>query len=169
MGNEGNKTQTFEDLKVWQQCRELRRKVSSLVRRFPRSEQYRLVDQLLRASRSVTANIAEGYGRYHYQENIQFCRQARGSLYELIDHFSVALDEGYIDKSAFNQFRKEILDSIKILNGYIKYLHSPFYLYLFNTYSTILPFNQLNVASPLRRWKKSSTRAPFSHFVGGRN
>ena len=42
MGNEGNKTQTFEDLKVWQQCRELRSKVSSLVRRFPRSEQYRL-------------------------------------------------------------------------------------------------------------------------------
>jgi len=124
MGSEGNKTQTFEDLRVWQQCRELRSKVSSLVRRFPRSEQYRLVDQLLRASRSVTANIAEGYGRYHYQENIQFCRQARGSLYELIDHFSVALDEGYIDKSAFNQFRKEILDSIKILNGYIKYLQN---------------------------------------------
>jgi len=77
MGNEGNKMRTFEDLRVWRQCRELRRKVSSLVRRFPRSEQYRLVDQLLRASRSVTANIAEGYGRYHYQENIQFCRQAR--------------------------------------------------------------------------------------------
>ena len=121
MGSEGNKTQTFEDLRVWQQCRELRSKVSSLVRRFPRSEQYRLVDQLLRASRSVTANIAEGYGRYHYQENIQFCRQARGSLYELIDHFSVALDEGYMDKSAFNHF---------------------FIICLF-TYSTILPFNQL--------------------------
>ena len=124
MGSDGNKTQTFEDLRVWQQCRELRSKVSSLVRRFPRSEQYRLVDQLLRASRSVTANIAEGHGRYHYQENIQFCRQARGSLYELIDHFSVALDEGYIDKSAFNQFRKEMLDSIKILKGAIRFILS---------------------------------------------
>ncbi len=51
---------------------------------------------------------------------------------------------GYIDKSAFNQFHKEILDSTKILNGYIKYLHSPFYLYLFNYFT---------IASPLRRWK----------------
>jgi len=83
-----------------------------------------LVDQLLRASRSVTANIAEGYGRYHYQENIQFCRQARGSLYELIDHLSVALDEGYIDEDKFNRFRKEVLDSVKVLNGYIKYLQN---------------------------------------------
>lgn len=107
------KTSTFEDLAVWQRCRGLRKKISALVRDFPKRDQFRLVDQMIRASRSVTANIAEGYGRYHYQENIQFCRQARGSLYELLDHFTVALDE---------EFQAEIFELVKLLNGYIKYL-----------------------------------------------
>jgi len=93
-----------------------------LVRDFPKHDQFRLVDQMIRASRSVTANIAEGYGRYHYQENIQFCRQARGSLYELLDHFTVALDEEYISREGFEEFQAEIFESVKLLNGYIKYL-----------------------------------------------
>lgn len=116
------KTLSFEDLEVWKKCRELRNHVKRIIRNFPENERFKLVDQMIRASRSVTANIAEGYGRYHYQENIQFCRQARGSLYELLDHFTVALDEGYINKNEFNKFRERILDCIKILNGYIKYL-----------------------------------------------
>ena len=116
------KTSTFEDLAVWQRCRALREKVSNLVKSFPKNGQFRLVDQMIRAARSSTANIAEGYGRYHYQENIQFCRQARGSLYELLDHLTVALDERYIDQEEFEEFRTEILESVKILNGYIKYL-----------------------------------------------
>jgi four helix bundle protein len=116
------RTSTFEDLVVWQKCRELRKKVSVLVRSFPKKEQFRLVDQMIRAVRSSTANIAEGYGRYHYQENIQFCRQARGSLYELLDHFTAALDEKYISQQEFEKSRTEILEAVKILNGYIKYL-----------------------------------------------
>lgn len=116
------KTSTFEDLIIWQRCRELREKISNLVKSFPKNEQFRLVDQVVRAIRSTTANIAEGYGRYHYQENVQFCRQARGSLYELLDHFTVALDERYINQDEFEEFRAEIFESVKILNGYIKYL-----------------------------------------------
>lgn len=116
------KTSTFEDLIIWQRSRELREKVSNLVKGFPKNEQFRLVDQVVRAVRSTTANIAEGYGRYHYQENVQFCRQARGSLYELLGHFTVALDERYINQDEFEKFRAEIFDSVKILNGYIKYL-----------------------------------------------
>ena len=116
------KTSTFEDLVVWQRSRGLREKVSALVRDFPKHDQFRLVDQMIRASRSVTANIAEGYGRYHYQENIQFCRQARGSLYELLDHFTVALDEEYISRKEFEEFQAEIFDLVKLLNGYVKYL-----------------------------------------------
>ena len=93
-----------------------------MVRNFPKNDQFRLVDQMVRASRSVTANIAEGYGRYYYQENIQFCRQARGSLYELLDHFTVALDEEYISRKTFEEFQAEVFDLVKLLNGYIKYL-----------------------------------------------
>ena len=113
---------TFETLEVWIKGRELRRRISELTKKLPPDEKYKLIDQMLRASRSVTANVAEGYGRFHYQENIQYCRQARGSLYELIDHFSVALDEKYINQESFKKYKSETFEVVKMLNGYIKYL-----------------------------------------------
>jgi four helix bundle protein len=61
--------------------------------KLPEAEKYNLTNQIIRSSRSVTANIAEGFGRYHFQENIQFCRQARGSLVETLDHLYCCLDE----------------------------------------------------------------------------
>ncbi len=115
---------TFEDLEIWQLARNFRKEISTLVKTFPSEEKYRLTDQMIRSSRSVTANIAEGYGRYHFQENIQFCRQSRGSLYEIIDHLTVALDEGYIKNVAFDDFKKKVFVIIRKLNGYIKYLES---------------------------------------------
>jgi len=117
-----NTKSAFEDLRIWIESRKLRIKFSELAKSFPDFEQYRLSDQIIRASRSVTANIAEGYGRYHYQENIQFCRQARGSLYELIDQLSVALDENYVTEQIFSNIKDEIYTLIKQLNGYIKFL-----------------------------------------------
>lgn len=75
-----------------------------------------------RASRSVTHNIAEGYGRFHFKENIQFCRISRGSLYELIDQLLTAQDEGYINKVYFEEQKLKIVECITILNGYINYL-----------------------------------------------
>jgi four helix bundle protein len=113
---------TFEDLEVWKMAKDLRKKISSLVKTFPVDEKYRLTDQMIRASRSVTANIAEGYGRYHYQENMQFSRQARGSLYEILDHLTVAVDEEYIVDDLFEDLRGEVFAIVKKLNGYIQYL-----------------------------------------------
>jgi four helix bundle protein len=115
---------TFETLDVWKKGRELRNKISKLTKSFPSEEKFRLTDQMIRASRSVTANIAEGHGRYHYQENIQFCRQARGSLFELIDHLYVALDEEHIDNNDYNNYKSYIDEVIRLLNGYIKYLET---------------------------------------------
>lgn len=113
---------TFEDLNCWKISTELRRTCSKIVKGFPQDEKYKLVDQIVRASRSVTANIAEGYGRYHYQEYVQFCRQSRGSLFELIDHFTVARDEGYISEDELNQVRNQITNALAVLNGFINYL-----------------------------------------------
>lgn len=113
---------TFEELDCWKMAADLRRKVSELAKSFPSDEKYRLVDQIIRASRSVTANIAEGYGRYHHQEYAQFCRQSRGSLYELIDHLLVAKDEGYISDAQLDQLKNEISDCSGVLNGFINYL-----------------------------------------------
>ena len=122
--NSDTKYNDFRDLDVWQNCREIRRKIWTLCKSFPNEEKYRLSDQMIRASRSSTANIAEGYGRFHFQENIQFCRQARGSLYELIDHVLTSEECEYIDDSLANTLIDEIKTSIIVLNGYIKYLKS---------------------------------------------
>ncbi len=110
------------DLEVWKKGREFRKEISELTKTFPKDEKYRLVDQMIRASRSITANVAEGHGRFHYQENTQFCRQARGSLVEMYDHLVVALDEGFIDDSQFNVLFKKYEELIKMINGYISYL-----------------------------------------------
>ena len=88
---------SFEDLDVYKLAREFSRKVRKLIKILPDSENYNLKPQMKRTKLSVTNNIAEGYGRYHYQENIQFCRQSRGSICELIDDFNECYDEGYID------------------------------------------------------------------------
>ena len=64
--------QTFEDLEVWKKCRDLRIFVKKLTLKFPNEEKYVLGNQVLRSSRSIGNNIAEGYGRYFNQENIQF-------------------------------------------------------------------------------------------------
>ena len=112
----------MEDLEVWKQPRELRKSISALTKKFPKEELYRLTDQIIRSSRSCAANIAEGYGRFHYQENIQFCRQARGSLYETLEHIYCAFDENYINEEVCNQFKLQIMNCLKLLNGYILYL-----------------------------------------------
>jgi four helix bundle protein len=83
----------FKDLEVWKVARELRKEIYARSRALPDFEKYGLASQLRRAATSVTANIAEGFGRFSYQENVQFCRQARGSLFELADHLTTCVDE----------------------------------------------------------------------------
>lgn len=112
----------FRDLDAWKKSRAIRVKIRDLCAALPPEEKYSLVSQMVRASRSATACIAEGYGRYHYQENIQFCRQARGSLFELVDHLLVAHECQYISVGKQDEIIDEIKVAIKILNGYIRYL-----------------------------------------------
>lgn len=113
---------TFETLECYQLSRELRKAVSIFCKSLSREEEYRLKDQIIRASRSVTANIAEGYGRHHHQENLQFCRTARGSLSETLDHLITASDEGYLTEAEYTKLREELEVTWKVLNGYIAYL-----------------------------------------------
>jgi four helix bundle protein len=113
---------TFKDLEVWKKCRQLRQEIWLLVKTFPADEKYRLSDQMIRSSRSPSTQIAEGYGRYHFQENVQFCRIARGSLYEIIDHLSVCLDSQYITSEKHDAVENLTFECIRLLNGYINYL-----------------------------------------------
>lgn len=113
---------SFEELECWKKAASLRRRISALAKTFPSEEKYRLVDQMIRASRSATAQIAEGFGRFHFQENIQFCRQARGSIFELIDHLITAHEEKLISTEDLAEIRFEIDNCLAVLNGYINYL-----------------------------------------------
>ncbi len=113
---------SFQDLEAWQVCREVRRRMSALTKQLPTKERFRLGDQLLRASRSATANLAEGYGRYQYPDMTRFARQARGSLYEVLDHLTVALDEGYITKAILEEESAHASRAIQIVNGFIRFL-----------------------------------------------
>jgi four helix bundle protein len=78
---------------------------------------------MTRAKRSITNNIAEGYGRFHYQENIQYCRQSRGSICEIIDDLIECSEESYIDENKYRSLKDEAYSLMKILNSYIAYLH----------------------------------------------
>jgi len=113
---------SFEDLEVWKKCRQLRCEISELLKRFPDDEKYRLIDQLKRSSRSVTANIAEGHGRFQYQDNLKFCRNARGSLNEVLDHLICASDEMIINIDQLTCLRERYNDCFRLLNGYIAFL-----------------------------------------------
>ena len=113
---------SFEDLDCWKVAREVRQFIRQIVGEVPKEEKYRLGDQLIRAARSITANIAEGYGRFHYLDSSKFFSNARGSTYEVLDHLIAACDEGLIDSKALGQARKLLESAIKLNNGYTKYL-----------------------------------------------
>ncbi len=114
---------SFEELECWKAARELRMFVSNeVLKKLPPDEKYDLNSQLRRSSRSVSDNIAEGFGRYHYQENIQSCRMGRGSLHESLNQVITALDEGYISEEILADFRILFVKTLSILNGYINYL-----------------------------------------------
>jgi len=110
----------FTDLQVWQLARELRKLSYGLVRSFPPQEKFVLSAQLRRAAISITANIAEGFGRYSYQENIQFCRLARGSAFEVRDHLTTAVDQQYITPEQYSDADALVQRVVQTLNGYIR-------------------------------------------------
>jgi len=115
--------ESFEDLQCWQACRTLRLFITQeVIPLLPKEEKYRLCDQLYRSARSTTANIAEGYGRYHFLDNSRFCTQARGSCWEVLDHLITGVDENLLPDTSLTKGRLLIEQANKILNGYINYL-----------------------------------------------
>jgi four helix bundle protein len=111
---------SFEDLDVWKVGREIRRDLYRLATQLPKHEQYGLGQQLRTAAVSLTANIAEGYGRFHFKENVQFCRIARGSAYELLDHLITCHDQGYMDEKCHQELRGKLVRFSQLVNGYIR-------------------------------------------------
>jgi four helix bundle protein len=113
---------SFTELETWKQARKIRVLISGLTKKFPSDEKFRLTDQLIRCSRSIGNNIAEGHGRFHYQDNVRFCIMARGSLSETLDQMIVALDEQIITNDTFKSFETEYDYCLRLLNGYIMHI-----------------------------------------------
>jgi four helix bundle protein len=113
---------SFEELEVYKAAREYRKKIYKLAKELPPEEKYNLAGQMRRAALSLTNNLGEGHGRFHYQENIQFCRISRGSLMELIDDLNVCIDEEYFSLDYLEELKEEGYRINKMLNGYIAYL-----------------------------------------------
>ena len=117
-----DRLKTFVKLECCRLARELHKDLVRTVKALPAEERFRLTDQVVRASRYVTANIAEMFGRHHHKENLQYCRQARGSLSGFLNHLNAGLDEEMITESGYSLLRGKLEHVWKVLNGYIAYL-----------------------------------------------
>jgi len=93
-------------------------------RKLPDFEKYELGRQIRRASVSLTNNIAEGHGRYHYLDEIKFQLQSRGSLAELIDDLNVCQDEDYLSAAEIVELKEQAKEVQRLINGYIRFLRS---------------------------------------------
>ena len=112
----------FTDLDVWKKARLLRNSITETVKSFPGEEKYRLTDQIIRSSRSIGNNIAEGHGRFHYIDASKFLINARGSAAETIDHLIIAFDNGYIKEEKLTALKNDCEECMRMINGYIAYL-----------------------------------------------
>ena len=115
-----NKIVIFTDLVVWQKAHQLMLDVHEFTKLLPQEEKYNRISQLHRSVDSIPANIAEGFGRYPYQENVQFCRQARGSLEETYNHIGAVRDLRQAPESACVKLLAQCDEVRLLLNGYIK-------------------------------------------------
>lgn len=119
-GEEANKG--FEDLKAWQLARQLMIGCHELANRLPAFERHDLASQIRRSSKSVMANIAEGYGRYHYLDSLRFFYFARGSLTETINHVITAHDLKYTTGEQHQALYNLSREAERTLNGYINFV-----------------------------------------------
>src|SRR5881275_1568593 len=120
--NQTQQYKMFEDLEVYQVAREFRKAMYRVAKRLPEEEKFALANQIRRAAVSLTNNIAEGHGRFHFLEKIKFILQARGSLEELLDDLNICIDENYFPAEEIEKLKSEGWRVHKLINGYIRFL-----------------------------------------------
>jgi len=114
---------SLETLETWRKSKEFTLRVyREVLPRLPSEEKWNLNQQLRRSSNSIPANIAEGYGRFYYQDNIRFCYIARGSLEETLSHLVIAHGMEFISKTLFESLEEDGEKLTQLINGYIGYL-----------------------------------------------
>jgi four helix bundle protein len=88
----------FTEMPVWQKANEVIEQVYTICAKLPRSEEYALSSQLKRAALSITANIAEAFGRNHSKDKVNFYYYARGSAFEVRSHLIVGRNLKFVTR-----------------------------------------------------------------------
>lgn len=112
--------QNFEDLEAWKISINLAVEIYKLTKSFPKEEVFSLTNQMRRASTSISANIAEGCGRYNYKEKLQFYKIANGSLLEVKSFCYLSQKLDYISIVELNNTIELIVSSQKLISGLIR-------------------------------------------------
>lgn len=114
------KITSYRDLEVWKKGIALVKRIYILTKAFPSSEQFGIPSQMRRASISIPANIAEGWGRESSKNYVQFLKTSRGSLYEVDTFIEISLELDFIDSKEYFDIRKDTEEISKMLNSLIK-------------------------------------------------
>jgi four helix bundle protein len=113
----------LETLQVWQKAMAFAVRIcQQILPALPSQEKWSLVHQLRPSVQSIPANIAEGYGRFYYQESIRFCYLARGSLEETFNHITLAHRLDYLNTETFQNLAGQLQEIRRMLSGYISFL-----------------------------------------------
>lgn len=114
---------SLETLETWQKAKEFSLRIyREVLPLLSLEEKWNLNQQQRRSSQSIPANIAEGYGRFYYQDNIRFCSIARGSLEETLSHLAIAYEMQFVPKPLFESIEQDGGKLTQLINGYIGYL-----------------------------------------------
>ena len=115
---------SFEDLEVYKAGREFRRAMYHVAKTLPEFEKFGLASQIRRAAISLTNNLVEGHGRFHFLDQIKFTLISRGSLEELMDDLNICSDENYLASAQVEKLKTEGWQLLKLTNGYLRYLRN---------------------------------------------
>jgi four helix bundle protein len=114
----------YTDLDVWKSARQLANLIYTVTKSFPTEERYGLTSQMRRAAVSIPSNIAEGCGRGHSKDALNFFFMARGSLFELETQLFISSDQGFIENSAHANTMAQIESVRQVLGGFIRHRSS---------------------------------------------
>jgi four helix bundle protein len=113
----------LEKLDVWCKAQDFAVRIhKELLTILPIEEKYALSQQIRRSSQSIPANIAEGHGRFYFQDNVRFCYIARGYLEETLSHIDYARKVGYVSEQLHKSFSFDGENLNRLINGYIGFL-----------------------------------------------
>lgn len=115
-----DKINNFYELEAWKKGHLLVLEIYQITDNFPKNEMYGIISQIRRAASSITANIAEGFARYHFKDKIRFYYNSRGSAAEVQNFLFLAKDLNHIDEERFEKLEEKINEVGKLINGLIR-------------------------------------------------